>query len=151
MANTAKTIKPVDKLSFSYRFKADMRRNYALYLLIIPVLVYYITFCYKPMYGAIIAFKEFNPTDGILGSPWVGFYQFQRFFTNPDFIRIFRNTLTISLTSIVFGFPAPIILALLFNELKWQKFKSVAQTISYLPHFISLVGCESNGCLHIAV
>ncbi len=139
MANTAKTIKPIDKLSFGYRFKADMKRNYALYLLIIPVLVYYFIFYYKPMYGAIIAFKEFNPTEGIFGSPWVGFYQFKRFFTNPDFIRIFRNTLTISLTSIVFGFPAPIILALLFNELKSQKFKSVAQTISYLPHFISLV------------
>ena len=139
MANTAKSIKPVDKLSFSYRFKADMRRNCALYLLMIPVLVYYIIFCYKPMYGAIIAFKEFNPSDGIFGSPWVGFYQFKRFFTNPDFLRILRNTLTISCTSIVFGFPAPIILALLFNELKNAKFKSVAQTLSYLPHFISLV------------
>ena len=132
-------VKPVDKLSFGYRLKSDLRRNYALYLLIIPVLVYYIIFCYKPMYGAIIAFKEFNPTDGILGSPWVGFFQFQRFFTNPDFPRILRNTLTISCTSIVFGFPAPIILALLFNELKNAKFKSIAQTISYLPHFISLV------------
>ncbi|MBQ7901842.1 MAG: sugar ABC transporter permease, partial [Clostridia bacterium] len=86
-------VKPVDKLSFSYRLKSDLKRNYALYLLIIPVLVYYIIFCSKPMYGAIIAFKEFNPTDGILGSPWVGFFQFQRFFTNPDFPRILRNTL----------------------------------------------------------
>ena len=91
------------------------------------------------MYGAIIAFKNFQPALGIMGSPWVGFAQFERFFNNPDFLRILKNTLVISITDIVFGFPAPIILALLFNELKMQKFKSLAQTISYLPHFISLV------------
>ena len=128
-----------DKLSFSSRLKSDVRRNYPLYLLIIPVLIYYIIFCYKPMYGAIIAFKEFNPTEGVWGSPWVGLSQYSKFFSNPDFLRILKNTIVISVTSIVFGFPAPIILALLFNELRSEKFKSVAQTVSYLPHFISLV------------
>lgn len=132
-------VKQVDKLSFGYRLKTDLRRNWSIYMLIIPVLVYYVVFCYKPMYGAIIAFKEFNPTEGIWGSPWVGFEQFRKFFSNPDFFRIFRNTLAISITNIIFGFPAPIILALLFNELKSKKFKSIAQTVSYLPHFISLV------------
>lgn len=137
MANSV--VKPVDKLSFGYRLKSDMKRNYPLYLLLIPVIAYYLIFCYKPMYGAIIAFKEFQPRLGVWGSPWVGLAQYEKFFANPDFVRILKNTLVISITSIIFGFPAPIILALLFNELKIQKFKSVAQTISYLPHFISLV------------
>ncbi len=137
--NKTSAIKPVDKLSFSYRLKADFSRNYALYILIIPVILYYIVFLYKPMYGALIAFQDFHPVKGVSGSPWVGFLHYQRFFANPDFVRIFRNTLTISISSIIFGFPAPIILALLFNELKNQKFKSIAQTVSYLPHFISLV------------
>jgi putative aldouronate transport system permease protein len=133
------SVKTVDKLSLSYRLKSDMRRNYPYYFLILPVLIYYIIFCYKPMYGAIIAFKDYQPDMGIFGSRWVGLYQFRKFFSNPDFFRILKNTLTISASSIVFGFPAPIILALLFNELKLAKFKSVAQTISYLPHFISIV------------
>ncbi len=137
--NKSAAIKPVDKLSFSYRLKSDITRNYALYILIIPVIVYYIIFMYKPMYGAVIAFQDFQPVKGVMGSEWVGLLHYERFFANPDFVRIFRNTLTISIASIIFGFPAPIILALMFNELKSQKFKSVAQTISYLPHFISLV------------
>ena len=139
MAKSSNAAVTVDKLSFGYRLKSDMRRNYPLYLLIVPVLAYYIIFYYKPMYGAIIAFKEYSPSLGIIGSPWVGFNQFIKFFTAPDFARILKNTLVISITSIVFGFPAPIILALLFNELRNAKFKSVAQTISYLPHFVSLV------------
>lgn len=135
----ATTVKPVDKLSFSYRLKKDFRRNYPLYMLILPVVIYYLIFYYKPMYGAIIAFKEFNPRLGVWGSPWVGFDQYQKFFSNPDFFRILRNTLTISISNIIFTFPAPIILALLFNELKNMKLKSMAQTVSYMPHFISLV------------
>ena len=125
--------------TFSHRAKADIRRNYPLYLMLLPVMVYYIIFYYKPMYGALIAFKDYQPTLGVSGSPWVGLKHFTNFFSNPDFIRILRNTLTVSCSTIIFGFPAPIILALLFNELRSQKFKSIAQTISYLPHFISLV------------
>ena len=134
-----KALRQVDKTGFAYRLKSDMRRNYPLYLLAIPILAYYILFYYKPLYGAVIAFKEFQPALGIGGSPWVGLAQYEKFFSNPDFFRILKNTLVISFASIIFGFPAPIILALLLNELKLKKFKSVAQTISYLPHFISLV------------
>lgn len=137
--NGQAALKPVDKLSFSYRLKTDLRRNYALYILIIPVIVFYIIFCYKPMYGALIAFKDYVPRKGVWGSEWVGLKWFIQFFQGQEFFRLIKNTLTISMTSIVFGFPAPIILALMFNELKSQKFKSVAQTISYLPHFVSLV------------
>lgn len=137
--NGQATLKPVDKLSFSYRLKTDLRRNYALYFLIIPVIAFYIIFMYKPMYGALIAFKDYVPRKGVWGSEWVGLQWFIKFFTSQDVVRLIKNTLTISVSSIVFGFPAPIILALLFNELKSQKFKSIAQTISYLPHFVSLV------------
>lgn len=119
--------------------KSDMRRNWSLYLLMLPVLAFYLVFCYKPMYGAIIAFKQYSPGLGIWNSPWVGLDNFKYFFSNPDFIRILKNTLIISVTTIVFSFPAPIILALLFNELTGAKFKKVAQTVSYVPHFISLV------------
>lgn len=117
----------------------DMRRNWSLYLMILPVLVFYIIFMYKPMYGAIIAFKRYSPGLGIGESPWVGFENFKYFFDNPDFARIMTNTIKISLSLILFGFPAPIILTLMFNELRNQRFKRVAQTVSYMPHFISLV------------
>lgn len=139
MAKPDKSGYAAEKVSFAERFRSDFRRNYPLYILMLPVLAYYILFCYKPMYGAIIAFKEYQPSMGVWGSPWVGFNQYTKFFSNPDFVRILKNTLTISCTSILFGFPAPIILALLFNELRQKTFKSVAQTVSYLPHFISLV------------
>ena len=117
----------------------DIRKNYLLYAMLIPFVAFYIIFCYVPMYGAIIAFKRFSPGLGILGSPWVGLENFKYFFSNPDFIRILGNTLKISLSLIIFGFPAPIILTLMFNELRNQKFKRIAQSVSYMPHFISLV------------
>ena len=91
------------------------------------------------MYGAIIAFQDYTPGQGITGSPWVGLKHFVDFFTSEDFKRLMQNTLRISAASLVFGFPAPIILALLINEVKNKSFKKVTQTITYLPHFISLV------------
>ena len=121
------------------RVKKDWKRNKILYLLVLPVLAFYILFHYKPMYGAIIAFMDFNPRLGILGSDWVGFDQFIRFFQGPYFLRLLRNTFLLSVYGILFGFPAPIILALLLNELRMAKFKRTVQTITYLPHFISLV------------
>lgn len=127
------------KRSFSERVRIDFKNNKIIYLIMLPMIVYYIVFCYFPMYGAIIAFKDYSPAEGIFASPWVGFEHFRNFFSNPDFVRILRNTLTISISELIFGFPAPIILALLFNEIRCRKFKSIAQTISYLPHFISLV------------
>ncbi len=116
-----------------------MRKNWSLYLMVLPVLAFYLIFCYKPMYGAIIAFKQYTPGLGIWKSPWVGLANFRYFFSNPDFIRILSNTLRISLSLIIFGFPAPIILTLLFNEIGNKQFKRVAQSVSYIPHFISLV------------
>ena len=121
------------------RIKADMKRNWSLYLMVIPVLAFYIIFCYGPMYGAVIAFKNFSPGRGIWGSPWVGFNHFIDFFTGKDFFTVLFNTLRISFASIMFGFPAPILLALLINEVTSKKFAKSIQTVTYLPHFISLV------------
>jgi putative aldouronate transport system permease protein len=110
-----------------------------LYLLFLPVVLWYILFCYVPMYGIVIAFKNYNVFDGIDKSPWVGFTYFQQFFSSVFFWRLMKNTFLISFYGLIFGFPAPIILALLFNEMKNGLFKKAAQTISYLPHFISTV------------
>nr|WP_042159520.1 ABC transporter permease subunit [Paenibacillus gorillae] len=113
--------------------------NKYLYLMMIPVVAYYIVFHYAPMYGALIAFKEYTPMKGILGSDWVGLKHFYDFFNSYYFVRILKNTLIISFYSLVFEFPAPIILALLINEVRSKSFKRVAQTITYMPYFISLV------------
>lgn len=121
------------------RFRKDMRLNWSLYLIFLPVVVYYVVFCYLPMYGAMIAFKDFSPMLGIMGSSWVGLKHFVDFFTSTDFQRIFFNTLNISIRSLLFGFPAPIILALMINEVQNEKWKKLVQTTTYMPHFISLV------------
>ncbi len=110
-----------------------------LYLMAAPMLAYYILFCYVPMYGALIAFKDFSPALGILGSPWAGMRHFKSFFNDVYFTRILRNTLMISVKNLIFGFPAPILLALLLNEVRQGWFKRLVQTISYLPHFISVM------------
>jgi len=117
----------------------DLRRNKLLYLMVLPVIAYYVIFDYGPMYGLQIAFKDYSPGDGIWGSRWVGFAQFAEFFQSYYFWRLIRNTLLISVYELIFGFPAPIILALLLNELRKQLFKRIVQTITYLPHFISVV------------
>jgi len=129
----------MNKRSFTYRIRKDWLRNKALYVLVIPVLVFYILFHYKPMYGAIIAFKDYTPTLGVAKSEWVGFANFTRFFNSIYFGRLIRNTISLSVYNLLFGFPAPIILALLLNEVRGKKFKSLAQTVTYLPHFISLI------------
>jgi putative aldouronate transport system permease protein len=116
-----------------------MRKNWQLYLIVLPVLVFYFIFSYKPMYGALIAFQDYSPGKGFTASPWVGFKHFIRFFNEPDFIRILSNTVKINVVNLIFGFPAPIILALLLNEVKNAVFKRAAQTLTYLPHFISIV------------
>lgn len=131
--------KTKERESFSIRVKKDWKRNRSLYLMVLPVILFYILFHYKPMYGAIIAFQDYNPRQGVTGSEWVGFDQFIRFFTSPYFGRLRKNTLLLSVYGIIFGFPAPIILALLLNELRARRFKKTVQTITYLPHFISLV------------
>jgi putative aldouronate transport system permease protein len=124
---------------FRRRLIADLRRNRYIYLMLLPVVAYYLIFHYGPMYGAIIAFKDFSPAQGILGSPWIGFQNFSDFFGSVYLWRLLRNTLAINVLDVVLGFPAPIILALLLNELNSARFKRLVQTITYLPHFMSLV------------
>lgn len=127
------------KERFALRAKKDWKKNKTLYFMIIPVLIFYLVFMYKPMYGAIIAFMDYRPAKGILGSDWVGVGQFVRFFHSPYFYRLIRNTIVLSIYSLLFCFTAPILLALLLNEVKGKRFKSITQTVSYLPHFISMV------------
>lgn len=121
------------------RIRKDFIRNWTLYFLVLPVLVYYIMFHYKTMYGAVIAFQDYIPRKGIAGSEWVDFENFIRFFQSPYFWRLLKNTLLISFYGLLFGFPAPIILALMLNEVHHKRYKKAIQTITYLPHFISLV------------
>ncbi len=117
----------------------DLARNRTVYLLALPMVLYYLLFHYQPMYGAIIAFKDFAPGRGIWGSPWVGIEHFQSFFRSIYFVRVVRNTVLLSVLNLVFGFPAPILLALLLNEVRNRAFKRTVQTVSYLPHFVSIM------------
>ncbi|MDO5417864.1 MAG: ABC transporter permease subunit [Lachnospiraceae bacterium] len=128
--------------SYWQRLKKDLVKNRIAYLMFLPVLLYYLIFCYKPMYGLIIAFKDFSPAKGILNSPWAknfGLNHFIEFFGSVYFTRLIKNTLVISITNLLVTFPAPIILALLLNEVRSKKYKGVVQTLTYLPHFISMV------------
>jgi putative aldouronate transport system permease protein len=117
----------------------DFRRNKVLYLMFLPVLAYYVLFCYKPMYGIIMAFTDYKVIDGYWGSDWVGLKNFIDYFENPYFFRTVRNTIVLNLMFLFFSFPCPICLALLLNEVKNTVFKRTVQTVTYLPHFISTV------------
>lgn len=117
----------------------NLSRNWRLYVMMLPAIVYIVLFAYKPMYGILIAFKDFSVKKGVWGSPWVGFENFQRLYQSYWFPVILKNTLTISLLSLLIGFPIPIVLALMLNEVKSVKFRNTVQTVSYLPHFISTV------------
>lgn len=110
-----------------------------LYLIFLIPFIYYIVFQYWPMYGILISFQDYNVVKGISGSPWVGFKHFEKFLFDPYFWTLVRNTLLINVYNLLWGFPAPIILAILLNELRSERFKKVIQNISYLPHFISTV------------
>ncbi len=114
-------------------------RNWQLYLMFLPVFLYFLVFHYFPMYGIQIAFKDFSGALGIWGSPWVGLTHFERFFNSNNFSEVLWNTVTISLYSLVVSFPCPILLALMLNEVKNRFFKKVVQTITYAPYFISVV------------
>lgn len=119
------------KLYYKYRY---------MFYLLLPAIVWYGIFSYGPLYGIQLAFKDFRIMEGISGSPWIGLDHFRTIFqASNDFPNILKNTIVISFYHIAFGFPAPILLALLFNELRFKLFKRVAQTISYLPHFLSWV------------
>lgn len=125
--------------SLGHTLSRDFKLNKYKYLLVLPVIAYFLIFAYKPMYGLIIAFMDFRPNLGFDRSPWVGLKHFINFFNDVYFVRLLRNTVTISGLNILFGFPAPIILALLLNEVHSAKFKRTVQTITYMPYFISLV------------
>ena len=116
-----------------------IRKEPILYLMVVPPLVYLLVFKYLPMYGITVAFQKFNIGKGYFGSEWVGLRYFRMFFADPYWFRIVRNTLLLSFYSLVFGFPAPIILAVLLNEIGNISFKRSIQTITYLPHFVSVV------------
>lgn len=117
----------------------DLRRDWQLYLLLAPMVIWFALFLYKPMHGLQIAFKDFSIFRGVDASPWVGFAHFQELFNNGLFIRSFLNTITISAIGLIVAFPVPIILALMFNELQSAVARRWAQTVVYLPHFISVV------------
>ena len=117
----------------------EMFNNRQLYFMLLPVVAYFIIFHYYPMYGIQIAFKDFSIRKGMAASPWVGFEHFQSFFNSYYFTRVIKNTFTISLYSLIAGFPMPIILALLMNEVRVSWFKRTVQTITYAPYFISMV------------
>lgn len=121
------------------RLLRDIAKHKAIYFMILPMVLYYIIFKYVPMYGSIIAFQDFRVAKGIGGSDWAGLKHFIAFFDSVYFFRVLKNTLLISLYNLVFGFPVPILFAILLNEIRNRLFKSVVQTVSYLPHFISLV------------
>ena len=118
---------------------AYLERHKWMYFLMLPGIIYFIIFKYVPMGGLIIAFQNYSPYLGIAGSEWVGFEHFKNFFMNPDFKMLLVNTFSISLMNLLFFFPAPIILALLLNEVKNKLLKRSIQTMIYIPHFISMV------------
>lgn len=136
---TADVITPDMKKRMRKKALVKALHNWQLYLMILPALLYIILFAYKPMYGIQIAFRDFTFKGGITGSEWVGFDQFKRLFSSYWFPIILKNTLTISILNMVVNFPFPIIFALLVNEVRNEKLKRTVQTVSYAPHFISMV------------
>lgn len=121
------------------RTRKLVKHNWRLYCLLLPGFIWLIIFCYIPMYGVTIAFKDFNAKLGIMGSQWAGLKYFQQFFATSIAMKTIRNTLLLSLYSLIFGFPAPILFALMLNAVTRQRYKKFVQTISFAPHFISVV------------
>lgn len=131
--------KSIGMYSAIEKLKRDLYRDWQLYLLLVPAVAYYILFIYKPFYGLQIAFKDYSLFKGIAASKWVGFEHFVKFFQGPYFLRTLKNTFFIGLYGVVFSFPAPIIFALLLNEMQNKKLRGMIQTLSYMPYFISIV------------
>lgn len=119
--------------------RRDMRRNKAVYLLALPVIAYFLVFCYLPMGGIVVAFQKYNIAKGIGGSRFIGLDNFRSFFGSYYFGRLLSNTFLLSFYNLLFGFPVPILLALMLNEVRSRAFKRTVQTVSYMPYFISLV------------
>lgn len=116
-----------------------IRRDFWVYLLLLPGLLYFLVFKYLPMWGVLVAFQDYNPFFGMMHSKWVGLENFRNFVTSPNFWRLFRNTLMLALYNLVLYFPAPILVSLMLNELSSERYKRVIQTMIYVPHFISWV------------
>ena len=136
---TAKTKAANTPIRRSNPQRFGLRNNWDYLIFIIPVVLYFLVFCYGPMYGVQLAFKRFNPILGIMGSPWIGLDNFERLFNSFQFYRIVKNTLVINLFKTLISFPIPIMLALMFNEMRKEKLKKTLQTITYAPYFISTV------------
>lgn len=128
-----------EQKALQLRRRRRLKQNIPLFIMLIPVIAYYILFKYWPMGGLVIAFKNYNFSDGILGSPWVGLKYFKLLFSSSNTLQIIWNTFWLSLLSLIFGFPIPIFLAILLNEVRRSSFKRWVQTIIYLPHFFSWV------------
>ena len=139
MAAGAKTTLARLQPTLGKRIRRDLSRYKYVYIMLIPIVVWYILFCYRPLLGNVIAFKDYKASKGIWGSPWVGIKHFTAFFSSFYFWRLLRNTLLISLYGIIFSFPAPILLALLMNEMHSRWYKRTVQTITYMPYFISMI------------
>lgn len=136
-----------------WSLKEDFQKRWQLYLLLLLPVIYILIFCYIPMGGIVIAFKDYSFRKGIMGSDWVGLKYFKQFFTNPDISKIIKNTLIISFYQLLISFPAPIILALALHIVGNDRFKKVMQTVTYAPYFIStvvLVGIILQ-CLHLNI
>ena len=139
---TKEYIESLNPTSKKQKFKEFMNTLYKhkfFYLILIPSIVLLLIFAYKPMYGIVIAFKNFSPRKGIMGSPWVGLENFERVFELDMFWQAFKNTIVINLLKLIFGFPLSIILAIMINAVKNKIFKNTVQTLVYLPHFVSWV------------
>ncbi|MEG0753798.1 MAG: sugar ABC transporter permease, partial [Angelakisella sp.] len=121
--------------SFGTRWKKSYNTNKYIYWMLVPIILYYLLFHYMPMAGSVIAFQNYKPAKGFWGSEWVGFANFVEFLTGPYAWRLIRNTLLLNVYQIIFGFPAPIILALMINEVRHKKYKKLVQTVSYIPAF----------------
>jgi putative aldouronate transport system permease protein len=141
------------KPSIASRLQKDLKTNYLVYLMAIPALIWFLVFIYGPYYGLTVAFKDFRPALGIANSEWAGLKYFKSFFNSFYASRVIKNTVLLSSFSLIFGFPVPIIFALLLNELRALRYKRIIQTFTYLPHFISIVVvcglirsfCETDG------
>ncbi|WP_239635342.1 sugar ABC transporter permease [Paenibacillus sp. H1-7] len=128
-----------NKDSAMSRFLKRLKRDKWMYILLLPGLLYFAIFKYVPMWGVLLAFKNYQPFTGFMNSEWVGLDHFRDFFQNPDFPRLLRNTLLLSFYNLVFFFPAPIVIALMLNEIRKDFYKRTIQTLIYVPHFISMV------------
>jgi len=144
---TRESVVRQEKANAKSKTWVQIKRNYELYLFLLPVVVLYLVFKYYPMYGVQIAFKDFSPSRGIWGSEWVGLQYFVQFFEAYNFWPIIQNTLYLSVLSLLFGFPFPIIVALMLNQMMAKRYKKFVQTVIYAPHFISTVVLV--GMLHV--